>query len=110
MIENFFGFLAVLYLPLLFIVMFLGVVIYRGIVLPYLGEKGYPNGLAYKRVVEYRQIARVQQLMKGNEGFKYIAVVVLKHFERISLRHTYKVLLLWVGFYLASLFFSIIGI
>ena len=110
MIENIFGYLAVLYFPLLFIAMFFGVVIYRGIVLSYLGEKGYPNGLAYKRVMEYRQIARAQRLMKGNVGFKYIAVVVLKHFERISLRHTYKVLLLWIGFYLTFLFFSIIGI
>lgn len=110
MIENIFGFIVLIYIPLLLVAVFLGVVIYRCIVLPYLGLQGYSNKLAYRRVTEFRQIARAAKLMKSDGNPAYVAVFVLKHFELIILRHTYKVLLLWFGFCVLSVISSFVGI
>jgi len=110
MIENIFGLLAGWYLILLFASVFLSAIIYRGYVLPYLGMNGLPNSVAYRRITEYRQIARAEKILRKESVSGYVVVTLLRRFEKISLRHTYKVLFAWVGLYVASFLCSILGI
>lgn len=108
MIGNIFGLLATLYIILLFVVIFFGAILYRYYIIPYLGKRGYPNKVAYRRITEYRQISRAEKLLKNESILPYLAVKLLKHFERISLGNPNKVTLGWVG--LASISFICVAI
>lgn len=110
MIGNFLGLLATLYLLLLFIAVFCGAMLYRFYVLPYLGTKGYPNKLAYRRATEYRQILRAEKLLKNESILLYWAVLLLRKFERVLLKNKYKVTFGWIGFFGLSLLCVMIGI
>jgi hypothetical protein len=110
MIGNLFGLLAIGYLFLLFVVSFFWVALYRFYVLPYLGRRGYPHKAAYRRITEYRQICRAEKLLRRESNLAYLAVVLLRKFESISLRNPNKVIFGWVGLAGISFVFVAIGI
>ena len=110
MIGNLFGLLAVGYFLLLFVVIFLGATLYRFYVLPYLGRRGYPHKAAYRRITEYRQICRAERLLRSESNSAYLAVMLLRKFESISLRNPNKVIFGWVGLAGISFIFVAIGI
>lgn len=110
MIGNIFGLLVTLYFLLLFIASFFGAVLYRYYILPYLGKRGYSDKAAYRRITEYRQISHAEKLLKNESILFYLAVKLLKNFERISLRNPNKVTFGWVGLAAISFICVAIGI
>ena len=110
MIGNFFGFIAIWYFILLFLAVFFGALTYRGLVLPCLGKNGYSSKAAYKTITEYKQVVRAEKILRKKSKISYLPILLLKIFERVSLRHTNKVLFAGVGFFGLGLACTLIGI